>query len=270
MTRETDSRNLILTGFMGTGKSTIGRRVAERIGRLFVDMDELIVARAGMSIPEIFARLGEPAFRQMEAGVCRELAGQSGLVIATGGGTLINPANRRLMESGGRIVCLWASPETVIERLAGEHGRPLLNAPDPLAEARRILEQRRAVYSSFPWQVDTTGRSIEEVVEAVIRIWRARVLNMQLPDSGYDIYILEGALEHAGLLIRRLGDWSRVVIVSNPTVWKFYGERLRTRLEVIGLSAVPALIPDGESFKTLETVAELYVRFLDAGLDRAG
>ncbi|MGQ9666827.1 MAG: 3-dehydroquinate synthase [Anaerolineae bacterium] len=270
MTRETDSRNLILTGFMGTGKSTIGRRVAERIGRLFVDMDELIVARAGMSIPEIFARLGEPAFRQMEAGVCRELAGQSGLVIATGGGTLINPANRRLMESGGRVVCLWASPETVIERLAGEHGRPLLNAPDPLAEARRILEQRRAVYSSFPWQVDTTGRSIEEVVEAVIRIWRARVLNMQLPDSGYDIYILEGALEHAGLLIRRLGDWSRVVIVSNPTVWKFYGERLRTRLEVIGLSAVPALIPDGESFKTLETVAELYERFLDAGLDRAG
>lgn len=270
MAENPHSRNLILTGFMGTGKSTVGRRVAERLGRPFVDMDELIVARAGMSIPEIFARLGEPAFRQMEAEVCRELAGQSGLVIATGGGTLINPTNRRLMESGGRVVCLWASPETVIERLAGEHGRPLLNAPNPLAEARRILEQRRDAYRSFPWQVDTTGRSIEEVVEAVLRIWRAQLLNVQLPDSGYAIYILEGALEHAGLLIRRLGSWSGVVIVSNPTVWELYGGRLRTSLASVGLSAVPALMPDGEAFKTLTTVAELYERFLDAGLDRAG
>lgn len=265
-----DSRNLVLTGFMGTGKSTVGRRVAEQLGRPFVDMDELIVQRAGMSIPEIFARWGEPAFRQMEAELCRELAGQSGLVIATGGGTLVNPANRQAMEAGGRVVCLWASPEEVIERLAGEHGRPLLNAPDPLAEARRILEERRSAYSALAWHVDTTGRPVEEVVEAVLRIWHAHLLRVELADSPYDIYILEGVLEQAGFLIRRLGNWSGVVIVSNPTVWALYGERLCASLRAAGLEARPALMPDGESFKTLETAASLYEQFLDAGLDRAG
>lgn len=270
MTDAGNSRNLILTGFMGTGKSTVGRRVAEQLGRPFVDMDELIAARAGMSIPEIFARMGEPAFRQMEAEVCQELAGQFGLVIATGGGALVNPANRQVMEASGRVVCLWASPEEVIERLAGDHGRPLLNAPDPLAEARRILEGRRTAYSALTWHVDTTGRPIEAVVEAVLRIWRAQVLRVELADCSYDIYILEGALEQAGPLIRRLGDWSRVVIVSNPTVWELYGERLRASLRAVGLEARPALMPDGESFKTLETVAGLYEQFLDAGLDRAG
>ncbi len=270
MTDTADSRNLILTGFMGTGKSTVGRRVAERLGRPFVDMDELIAERAGMSIPEIFARMGEPAFRQIEAEVCRELAGLAGLVIATGGGALVNPANRQVMEASGRVVCLWAPPEEVIKRLAGEHGRPLLNAPDPLAEARRILEGRRAAYSALTWHVDTTGRPIEEVVEAVLRIWRAHLLRVELTDCAYHIYILEGALEQAGLLIRRLGSWSRIVIVSNPTVWGLYGEHLRKSLGAAGLEAWPALIPDGESFKTLETAAGLYEQFLSAGLDRAG
>ncbi|MCS7040296.1 MAG: AAA family ATPase, partial [Caldilineales bacterium] len=114
--------NLVLTGFMGTGKTAVGRAVAARLGRPFVDMDEWIARRAGMSIAEIFARQGEGAFRAMEAELVRELAGQRGLVIATGGGALVDPTNRETFCRTGLVICLTASVEAILARVGEGRG----------------------------------------------------------------------------------------------------------------------------------------------------
>src|SRR5258708_1932192 len=111
--------HIVLTGFMGTGKTTIGRMVAQHIGREFVDMDEVMVARAGKSIARIFAEEGADAFRRRESDLCRELAQRSGLVIATGGGALIDDANRSALAPHSRLFCLDATPAEIARRLDG-------------------------------------------------------------------------------------------------------------------------------------------------------
>lgn len=262
--------NLILTGFMGTGKTSVGRRVAEVLRRPFIDTDDVIAERAGKTIPEIFAEEGEPAFRQMERELCRELSRPAGLVIATGGGTLIDPANRQCLEAGGRVICLLVSPEEAAARTALADDRPLLDAPDRLARARAILQERDPIYRSFTWQVDTSGLDTEEVAERVLRLWRARRLPVHAPAEDYIIHIQEGVLDDAGRHVAHVGAWGTLVVVSNPTVWGLYGERLMASLRAAGLEAAPAWMPDGEEYKTLDTLASLYEGFLDAGLDRSG
>ncbi len=159
------SENLVITGFMGTGKSTIGKKIAVKLKREFVDTDAEIVNRAGMSIPEIFETQGEAAFRTMETEVCRELARREGLIISTGGGMLVNEENRRLLDESGFIVCLVASPETLEKRLHGARGRPLAS------QWRELYEKRRPVYESLPVHVDTSERPPEAVVQEILQLW---------------------------------------------------------------------------------------------------
>ena len=158
-------RNLVLTGFMGTGKTTVGRLLAERLGLEFVDTDELIESRAG-PIPEIFERDGEDAFRELERSVARELAGRTGLVIATGGRMMLDPECRACLEPVSDVVCLTAGPDTVVERVTGPGAvpRPLLDAP---ARVRELLAERAEGYGRFA-SVDTEGRNPDEVVDAVM------------------------------------------------------------------------------------------------------
>ena len=163
--------NLILTGFMGTGKSTIGRLVSARLGRPFVDMDDEIARRAGQSIPAIFATQGEAAFRQMERDLCLELAGRRGLVIATGGGALLDPGNRAAMIAGGVVICLTASPEALAARLRGTSDRPLLAAADRAERIRELFAARAEAYAALPHHLDTTSLSPEATVEAVLELW---------------------------------------------------------------------------------------------------
>ena len=166
--------NLVLTGFMGTGKSTIGRLVAARLSRPFIDMDEAIEQQAGQTIPEIFNSQGEAAFRRLESQVCAELAARDGLVIATGGGALVNPTNRALMEQSGLIICLTATSEALLERLAGNGNRPLLNKPNPAQEIARLLAARAAAYAVLPHHVDTTALDPEQVTEMIINLWHTQ------------------------------------------------------------------------------------------------
>ena len=134
--------NIILTGFMGTGKTAVGREVAARLGRPFVDLDDLIVQRAGKSIPEIFAQDGEPAFRALEAAICGEMAAPAGLVIATGGGAVVNPANREALAAGGTVICLEADLDTILQRVGRGDDRPMLAGPDRVARIRELLAAR--------------------------------------------------------------------------------------------------------------------------------
>lgn len=186
MGRDALTRNrpsLVVTGFMGTGKSAVGREVANRMRWPFVDTDALIEAREGRSIPEIFAQEGEPYFRRLEALLVRELAGQRGLVIATGGGMLVPEENRTLMVRTSVVICLWADEETLIARLRGQRDRPLLARPDWEAVLRRLLAQRRPAYRALPYHVDTTGKTVTEVAEEVIALYR-QVVDGQLTPLG--------------------------------------------------------------------------------------
>lgn len=159
-------RNIILTGFMGTGKSTTGKIVAKRLGWIFVDTDALIVQRAGHPIPVIFREHGEAAFRAMEGEVGRELAAGQAQVIATGGGMLIDTALRDDMANGNLLICLTASERVIGLRLGSGKGRPLAR------EWRALLAKRRAAYAAMPNHIDTTDKRPAKVAEEVIALWQ--------------------------------------------------------------------------------------------------
>ena len=156
--------NVVLTGFMGTGKSTTGRLLAEAMGADFVDTDDVIESRHG-PISQIFADRGEAAFRAMEHQLAHELAQESGLVIATGGRMLLDEANAALLERSGRIFCLVATAEELYHRLvvvSDPADRPLLMGDDAKQRIADLLAERADGYARF-CQIDTTGRHPTEV-----------------------------------------------------------------------------------------------------------
>ena len=162
--------NIILTGFMGTGKSTLGRLLAQKIGYDFVDTDTEIEKQTGQSIANLFQTQGETAFRKLESELVAKLAQQGGLVIATGGGLVLNPKNVAALSKTGRIVCLTASPEEILARVSKQpETRPLLLEKDPLAKIIELLRQREAVYKQFP-QLSTSALSPEKLVDEILTL----------------------------------------------------------------------------------------------------
>jgi shikimate kinase len=158
-------------GFMGTGKTSVGRRLAERLGRRFLDMDSLIEQRAGKSVSRIFGEDGEPRFRALEREVVIELASQSGLVIGAGGGVVLNPDNVADYARTGLVVCLAASPEAILRRVGADTTRPLLAGPDKAAKIAALLEKRRPFYDAIPHRVDTTTLSVDAAAEAILALY---------------------------------------------------------------------------------------------------
>lgn len=167
--------NIILCGFMGTGKSTVGRLVAARLGWPFVDTDAVIEAREGKPIRQIFAEQGEPYFRALEVGLCREIATEwRGRVIATGGGIVIDPQNREALTRAGLVICLTAPADVLYERLRGETDRPLLAGSDPAARIAELLQARAAAYGALPHQIDTVRCTPAHVADAVLALWEGQ------------------------------------------------------------------------------------------------
>ena len=211
--RMTDNnRNLVITGFMGTGKSGVGRIVANRLGREFVDSDDLIEAWAGCTVPEIFEREGEARFRALEADACRELGLGRGRVVATGGWTLGPSANRAAVEAGGMVICLHADVPTLVERLGDPEGRPMLQDDDWQERTERLLAQRQPTYRSFPFQVDTSRLTKDQIADRVLALWDAfadaavpRALPVMTPGGDYAVLIGEGLLDRLGALVGGLG-----------------------------------------------------------------
>lgn len=172
MTANRTIRNLALIGFMGSGKSSVGRTVAEILGYTFLDTDDLIEQRAGMSISEIFAREGEPAFRDREARLVGELAAMNRCVISTGGGLPTVEGNLDNLKTHALVVCLWTTPERIFERVRSQSHRPLLQVADPLARIRELLEARRPFYRQADVLVGTDRRSAREVAQQVVTQFR--------------------------------------------------------------------------------------------------
>ena len=271
MTTADSPRNLILTGFMGTGKSVVGQLLAEQLGRPFVDTDALIEEQAGQSINDIFAQQGVAAFRRMESAVVQELAGRTGLVIATGGGTLVDPKNRARMMDTGTVVCLSAHPEEILARVNDNDRRPLLQVPDPHEAVEQLLAQREPAYRAVPWQIDTTGLSPQAVADRIRPLVDSMTLTVIHPTGTYPVYVGSQLLDQLGLALASVcvPVGSSVAVVSNPVVAPLYADRALASLEAAGFAPVLCLVPDGEQYKNLETVATLYDQFMAAGLDRS-
>ncbi len=168
---DTDLRNIVLTGFMGAGKTQVGKVIASRLGRPFVDMDDVLEARFEMSIPAVFQTLGEAAFREAEARLCVELASQQGLVVSTGGGALVPEANRRAFEHTGIVICLTCAPETIVQRIGQDPNRPMLQGDDLGARIDTLLARRKSAYDAVAHHVDTTNLTVEQVADAVLDLW---------------------------------------------------------------------------------------------------
>ncbi len=165
--------NIILTGFMGTGKTTLGLLLAEKIGYQFVDTDALIEQQAGQTIAELFQTKGEAAFRKLESELVEELAQKEGLVIATGGGLVLDPKNVAILSESGQIICLTASPEEILARVSKQQDvRPLLQEEDPQAKIIELLQQRDSTYRQFP-QLSTSKLSREELIERLVKLTQA-------------------------------------------------------------------------------------------------
>jgi shikimate kinase len=161
-------QNLALVGFMGAGKSSVGRLAAESLQFEFIDTDELIEAQCGISIGEIFNRQGEAAFRQLEQDVVRNLGQRQKTVIATGGGLVADPANLASLKTHALVVCLWASPETIWERVRTQTHRPLLQTADPLGKIRELFVLRDPLYRQADVLINTGQRSPKEVAQQVL------------------------------------------------------------------------------------------------------
>ncbi|MDE0339311.1 MAG: 3-dehydroquinate synthase [Caldilineaceae bacterium] len=273
-----DGCNLTITGFMGTGKTTVGRIMADRLGRRLVDMDELIEAEFGKPIAQIFAEEGEELFRQAEARLCQTLASETDLVIATGGGTLVSDDNRQTLEGSGPVVCLTAGVDTVLERVETFEDRPLL--PGDREEKRRNIESlllnRRDAYGRIPLRVPTDGVEPETVAERVLdtlagnnEIAEMSRITVPTPEGHYHICIGEGILVNAGRLLSNRGvAKGKAAIVSNAEIAEHYAEFVTESLKKEGYTPVLCLVPEGEEHKTLATVHSLYDQFVAAELDR--
>jgi shikimate kinase/3-dehydroquinate synthase len=266
--------NIILTGFMGTGKSSVGRLIATSTGRAFVDSDQLIVERADRSIADIFEVEGELHFRRMESDFAREYSGRRGLVIATGGRLMLDPLNALLLGKDAIVVCLTAAPEDILARLAGDdERRPLLETPDPASRIRRLLEERSAGYGQYP-QVDTSGKSVQEVAaeitalvdEAVASGRRSTTLTSRIsvshPGGQYTVFVGRGLLPEVGLDPELPGP---AALVTDNTVGPLYQNCLRS----VDLRAT-VTIAAGEKHKSLDSIRVIYDHLLAAGIDRQG
>jgi shikimate kinase len=163
-------RNITLVGFMGTGKTTVGRILARKLGYRFIDVDEEIEREQAVTISHIFSEMGEPYFRELEKNMIKTLSLKEGLIISAGGGAVVDESNIEAMKQGGALVCLTATPDEIMKRVGNSTNRPLLKVPDPMAKIMELLSKREPYYLKADIIVDTTIKTPEEVAAEIIRL----------------------------------------------------------------------------------------------------
>lgn len=262
-------QNIILAGFMGTGKSSVGRKLAERLGWTFIDTDEIIERRAGRTISEIFATDGEPAFRAMEAAIARELAGMRNHVVSTGGGMVVAEANLRALEAAGAVVLLEADAEAIYNRIKSQTHRPLLAKPDPRAEIERLLALRAEAYGRIAIKVATGGKDQQSIAHEILErlgllSLPTRTVRVELGARSYPIFIGHGWIDSLGELLKPHFPLRPCTLVTNPDVGKLWAGPVRRSLALAGYRVDVCELPEGEAHKRLATVEMIYDHMLEA------
>jgi shikimate kinase/3-dehydroquinate synthase len=257
---------IFLYGPPGSGKSETGLRLAAALDLPFIDLDKEIMIQAGQSIPDIFLQEGETGFRAHERAVLEKTHTMSAGVVALGGGALLDPENRKMVAARGKVVCLQASPEILLNRLKlGEGSRPLLaDRTDP--EVLSWLNRRQAHYLTFPCQLDTS------VLTADQSAWEMQVVTGIFHVSGmgasYDVIVQPGGLDELGAELHQRGFKGPIVLVSDAVVGALYAGRAADSISQVYGQVAGVHIPGGERLKTIDTVASLWTAFVDARLER--
>jgi shikimate kinase len=166
------NKNIVLTGFMGTGKTEVAKELARLLQMKLVDVDSEIEKAERITINEIFSTRGEPAFREIETAMIREVARAGNSIISTGGGAVLREENMEALRESGEVFCLWAGPETILRRTSGSEDRPLLKVADPLARIRELLDYRKPFYERAGRMIDTEGKTPLKVAEEIMEIYR--------------------------------------------------------------------------------------------------
>jgi 3-dehydroquinate synthase len=253
--------NLVLTGFMGTGKTTVGHALALKLGMEFVDTDELIEARHG-PIARIFAERGEAEFRAIEREVAHELGDRTGMVIATGGRMILDPENFQSLSKNGRIFCLVATPDEIHQRVINDEtrrDRPLLQVEDPRERIIELMFERQHDYERFP-QVVTDHAGPNVIADEVAQLWSSHsTYDISSPAGGYPYTVGAGILP----FIRQLGSiHGPMVVITDEVIRDLYAPSL-------GEIDLTIALPAGRSQKTLDAVASVYQQLFEAGIDKS-
>jgi len=160
-------KNVILTGFMGVGKTSVGTRLAADLGYTFVDTDKLIELDQNLTIASIFSKFGEPYFREIEAKIIQDVMQRENQVVSTGGGAVIWDMNREAFKKAGIVICLTARAAVIYERIKHETHRPLLQTTDPLAKIKELLDSREKLYRQADYTIDTSAKSVDQVISEI-------------------------------------------------------------------------------------------------------
>jgi len=266
--------NLILTGFSGSGKTTVGSAVAQQLGRPFIDLDQVVAERSGLSVPEIFQRLGEGTFRSLERIALADAARVSGCVVATGAGAVTDSQGFGQLATGATVIVLGCEPEETQRRLAGSHPRPMLDPAQgrPMAS---LMAERAAAYAAAGPVIQTTGRPVAAVAAEVAARYR-----QDTPDGPAEVSVSDGvstypveigslALTHLGEALRRERPTSqRAVVIADAAVSGTAGDAAAAALSASGLRVARLAVPAGEAAKRIQVVAWLWERLSGLGVDR--
>ena len=264
--------NVVLVGFMGSGKTTVGRELASRLHRSFIDVDDEIAADAGRSIAEIFADEGEAGFRQREVRGLGQALSKSEAVIAAGGGAPLLEENWQRMRDGNTVVALMAEPAEIERRLAGSNGRPLLQ-PDAPAAIAALLPQRLSRYLAADLVVRTDDRAPADVAARIAGgLPDSGLLRVpiEIPQARHEVTIgskLAGVVASSILRLRTSGQ---VAVISDPDIAERHGQPLLKALDAFGLKTLLHCVPPGEPAKEFTVLAAIYHALSEAGVDRQG
>jgi len=284
------SRNLILTGFSGTGKSHVGRTIAQIQGCKFLDTDEEVVRISGKSIAEIFKHDGEAHFRHLESQAVVRACAASGVVVSTGGGAIIDPNNYRAMAASGVIVCLNAMPETILSRLQQPiknsevvELRPLLDTPNQIQKIKDLKTQRQGHYDLAECLVQTDGLTVQEVAREAINMWQKRnndinnstkagnpspAFLVEAPSATYPVFVDWDLLDNLGMHLLSAGINGPVYVITDSNVSELHGSRVDDGLKRAGIEVHNYTIPAGEASKTLTTAGDIYAWLAEQRCER--
>jgi len=260
--------SVVLSGFSGTGKSSVGPLVASRLGLPFLDTDQEVARRAGLSVAEIWRTQGERAFRRLEEDVVRErLTDGVPRVLSFGGGAVTSRASRLLALDHAVVVTLTARPATILARLPDRSGLPALAGPDPLAEITALLALRAGAYAECHARLATDDRSPDEVAALVVEESRRGRIVVPLEERTYGVEVVDGAPQTLRDNLAALRP-SSLLVVSDAQVRAARGEALSAALAGLDVAVTDVTLLPGEEHKTLASVQAIWDAAIAARLDR--